>query len=384
MLNLDRILRIRLEFHAGRLMPMQLLWRTRECEVSNPRDKVVALLGMLIPTLRREKFEPDYSWPTEKLFYEFAKYVLRNFHFSDRAALLSFAGLSRRRRPEQNTPEPTSPLPSWVPDWLAHDTTRPAVFSIIREKAFNAAKGTPPIMYPLGEYGTDECFVTQIGYSLGKITSLSRSEEELDSDESTVAASQSAQATSEPPTVQDANCAALRKVELKWLRWHNDALRVFEAALSVDQLSRYEDPRSAFALTLLAGDDYKGDNATPTTMPIDNPSRSLAATVADISSSNPGKMVAVADRDGLYKRQVVVACRDRHFAVTEQGYVGLVPAGSQIGDEVYILGGVTVPFVLRQKNERKFVLVGDSYIHVMEGEVAETLSMSDWEPVLIY
>lgn len=176
-LNFDRIVRIRLEFRAGRLTPMQLLWRTRDCKVSNPRDKVIGLLGMLMPTLRRERFEPDYTWPTDELFYHFAKYVLQNFHFSDRVALLSFAGISRRRKPQQDIPEVETALPSWVPDWLAHDSAGAAVFSIIREKPFNASKGTLPVMYALGDYGTDECFITQTGYSLGKIMCLSRSNE---------------------------------------------------------------------------------------------------------------------------------------------------------------------------------------------------------------
>lgn len=385
MLNFDRILRIRLEFKARLLRPMQLLWRTRDCEVSNPRDKVIGLLGMLMPPLTKDKFEPDYAWPTEELFYHFAKYVLRNFGFSDRAALLSFAGLARRREPQQGISELKTALPSWVPNWLAHDSVSAAVFSIIREKPFNASKGTPPIMYPLGEYGTDECFITQIGYNLGKIVSLSRNQEELEAGCIEGATSEGAQATNEPPTVRGTNDAAMRDVDLKWLQWYNDAEQVFQAAMFEEKLGRYKDPRSAFAITLLAGDDYKGDNATATTKPIENPSMSLAAVVTDISSHHPRLMVNTANPDSLYKRQAVVACRDRRLAITEQGYLGLVPAYSQVGDEVYLLGGVTVPFVLRQKDGIKFVLVGDSYIHgVMEGEVAETLSADDWTPIFIY
>ncbi|RDW63631.1 hypothetical protein BP6252_11176 [Coleophoma cylindrospora] len=383
MLNLDRILRIRLEFQARRLTPMQLLWRTRDCKISNPRDKVVGLLAMLMPTLTRNKFELDYTWPTDKLFYHFAKYVLKNFHFSDRAALLSFAGLSRRRKPPQDITEVGTPLPSWVPDWLAHDITSAAVFSIIREKPFNASKGTPLVMYALGEYGTDECFITQIGYSLGKIASLSRNEEQLRTDYSGGATLESA--TNERPVVQDTNSAALWNEDLKWLQWHNDAACVFQAAVSEEKLGRYEDPGNAFAVTLLAGDDYKGDNATATSVPIEDPSLSLAAVVAGISSNNTRLMLGTINPDSLYKTQAMVACRDRCFAVTAHGYIGLVPACSQIGDEIYLLGGVTVPFVLRQKSEMKFMIVGDSYIHsVMEGEVVDTISGDDWKPIFIY
>ncbi len=375
-LNLDRIMRIRLEFRAGRLAPMSLMWRTRDCQVSNPRDKVVGLLGMLVPTLTRGRFEPDYSWPVETLFYHFAKYILRNCGFSDRAGLLSFAGLSRRRKANQEEPEALAPLPSWVPDWLAHDTLSPAVFSILREKPFNAAKGTMPVMYSLGEYGVRDCFLTQVGYSLGKIMSLSaEAEAETDSD---------AGATVEPLTARDATAMAMRHEDLRWLEWQNLAAQVLEAAKLAGQLTRYKDLEAAFALTLLAGDDYKGGNATATSVPIENPSQVLSAVLESISTGHPPPDTHQSRLVGLFKTQVTMACRARRFAVTEHGYMGLVPACTKVGDEVFLLGGVTVPFVLRQREEKRYVLVGDSYIHgVMEGELAETMTMDEWDPVFI-
>ncbi len=378
-LNFDRIMRIRFEFRAGRLAPMSLMWRTRDCQVSNPRDKVVGLLGMLVPTLTRGKFEPDYSWPVETLFYHFARYILRNCGFSDRAALLSFAGLARRRTATQEAPEALAPLPSWVPDWLAHDTLSPAVFSILREKPFDAAKGTMPVMYPLGEYGVVECFLTQVGYSLGKILSLSGDQTEGETEPD-------AGATVEPPTARDANARAMRQEDLRWLGWQKLAAQVLEAARLAGQLTRYKDLEAAFALTLLAGDDYKGGNATVTSVPIENPPQTLNAVLESISTGHTPPDSHQARLVGLFKTQVTMACRARRFAVTEHGYMGLVPTCTQVGDEVFLLGGVTVPFVLRHRQEeRKYVLVGDSYIHgVMEGEVAETMSMDEWDPVFLF
>jgi hypothetical protein len=89
-------------------------------------------------------------------------------------------------------PEVKTPLPSWVPDWLAHDFSSAIVFCIMREKPFNASKGTRPIMYPFGEYGTDEGYISQIGYSLGKIARLSIKEEEPRTDGNGGAAVESA------------------------------------------------------------------------------------------------------------------------------------------------------------------------------------------------
>jgi hypothetical protein len=86
----------------------------------------------------------------------------------------------------------------------------------------------------------------------------------------------------------------------------------------------------------------------------------------------------------LFKTQVLVACRGRRFAVTDQGYIGLVPACSVLGDEVFLLGGAPVPFVLRRRQVKRYILVGDAYIHgVMEGEITETAAMDNWGPLLI-
>ncbi|KAI1855896.1 hypothetical protein JX265_011979 [Neoarthrinium moseri] len=391
LLNLDRIVRIRLEFRARRLRPMQLLWRTRDCMVSNPRDKIIGLLGMLLPSGTKTKFEPDYGWPLEKLFYEFARYVLREYPFSERAALLSFAGLQRRRVGKVDQPQADIPLPSWVPDWLANDSASAAVYSIIREAPFRAAKGTTPIMYVMGEYGTDECYITQMGFRLGRISHLGLSADELNKEDEQETTTDAAQITNETKgkisSIGDANIAAMRTLDIKWLQWHNEAARAVEAATAEGKLHRYEDTQSAFAITLLAGDQYTDNNATATTVPIENPVKSLAAVVADISSTEPTLGQIARNAESLYKTQTQVACRDRKIAVTDEGYMGLVPMCSQVGDEVFLLGGASVPFVLRRRDPawNKFILVGDCYIHgVMEGEVMEGNSLDNWTPVLIY
>jgi hypothetical protein len=86
----------------------------------------------------------------------------------------------------------------------------------------------------------------------------------------------------------------------------------------------------------------------------------------------------------------------RRFFVTEEGYMGLGPAGMQVGDHLYILLGGQTPFILRPKHasvqtvppssqvydilNRKFAskevfeVVGDAYAHgLMDGE-----AMANW------
>lgn len=49
--------------------------------------------------------------------------------------------------------------------------------------------------------------------------------------------------------------------------------------------------------------------------------------------------------------------------------MALVPPLSRPGDIVYIILGMQTPFVLRQKDDHRYELVGECYVHdIMDGE----------------
>ncbi|KAF5576135.1 heterokaryon incompatibility 6 OR allele [Fusarium pseudocircinatum] len=61
------------------------------------------------------------------------------------------------------------------------------------------------------------------------------------------------------------------------------------------------------------------------------------------------------------------ACHLRRCFVTDTGYFGLAPAEAEIGDQVFICVGSSVPFVLREIGSYRgdeFQLVGESYLQV--------------------
>ncbi|PQE07254.1 hypothetical protein CJF31_00004949 [Rutstroemia sp. NJR-2017a BVV2] len=72
----------------------------------------------------------------------------------------------------------------------------------------------------------------------------------------------------------------------------------------------------------------------------------------------------------------------RRFFVTENGYMGLGPAGMQVGDHLYILLGGQVPFILRNPDpayfaRNMFEVVGDAYTYgLMDGE-----AMIEWREI---
>jgi hypothetical protein len=87
------------------------------------------------------------------------------------------------------------------------------------------------------------------------------------------------------------------------------------------------------------------------------------------------------DEELLNKMVTVVgALVDRRVFVTKEGYLGLGPENTQVGDQVFILGGSNVPFILRSvqnnmmgKSKAGHRIIGDCYIHgIMDGEICRS------------
>jgi hypothetical protein len=79
------------------------------------------------------------------------------------------------------------------------------------------------------------------------------------------------------------------------------------------------------------------------------------------------------------RQSIASATPSRRFFRTEKGYIGLGPPNTRVGDEVFILDGGTVPFLLRSEREslrffvgelhNPYTLVGDCYVYgIMDGE----------------
>ena len=73
-------------------------------------------------------------------------------------------------------------------------------------------------------------------------------------------------------------------------------------------------------------------------------------------------------------------CRGRRMVRTSRGYCGLVPASVEERDQVVLLKGGTMPFILRRNGEiggvsggsatMEWKLIGEAYVHgVMKGEL---------------
>jgi hypothetical protein len=68
-------------------------------------------------------------------------------------------------------------------------------------------------------------------------------------------------------------------------------------------------------------------------------------------------------------------CRNRKLAHTLRGYMGLVPSRARVGDQLCVLFGGQVSYMLRKRKDSSYEYVGECYIHgLMDGEALDLLS----------
>lgn len=93
----NRLMEIQRQLYHGQLNALNLYWLTRDALTTNPRDKIIGLLGLLSPALHG--FHPSYSWSEEHLAFELAK---RLWTYAG-PKLLSF-GRQDHHRPQFSSP----------------------------------------------------------------------------------------------------------------------------------------------------------------------------------------------------------------------------------------------------------------------------------------
>lgn len=74
----------------------------------------------------------------------------------------------------------------------------------------------------------------------------------------------------------------------------------------------------------------------------------------------------------------------RRLVITAKGFMGLVSRSGEVGDEVWILRGARVPFILRRLETGTYQLLGEVYLHgYMNGEVFTRDGMNVEESVRV-
>ena len=72
---------------------------------------------------------------------------------------------------------------------------------------------------------------------------------------------------------------------------------------------------------------------------------------------------------GSYFKRAWTASFFRRFFIVSDGSMGLAPADAEAGDAVSLILGCDAPFVLRDRGDGTYQIIGECYLHgVMDGE----------------
>ncbi|KAJ2996867.1 hypothetical protein NUW58_g830 [Xylaria curta] len=328
--------------HNGKMDSLQLIQLTRDFAVTNPEDKIFGLFA-LMSDADREAIGP-YSRSIEQVYRRFAALQVRR---GRTITMLDSAGLQRRSQQGVS-------LPSWVPDWTAQGKS-PKVISTLRPVPYSAS----------GAAQANVQLVSDIT-GTGGISVRCLMLDTID-------------------TVAHVHTAPLTRTgQPDFLVFHDKFRAAFDELVRRGK-SVYVNNEEAFARLLLMDDMYTGRNAIIYSSPIVDPAATYrAALVAWRDRRDEGNIGGKKmDTMQTYQMQARAAAVGRGFATTQTGYIGLVPNCAQVGDQVVVILGATVPYVVR-KVQSGYLLVGDAFVHgLMYGEALERRDLPPTDVVLV-
>lgn len=314
---------------------VSLLEHFRHAESTLRRDRFFALLG-LASDANEPEFEPDYSSPLEAVVLRFSRVFVRQGRGMQ---LLYRAGLNSQ----------SHRFPSWVPDWTQ---PRPGCLYESDQRAvrFMASGPRPQEAQIRGGAGEDELLVSgYIADVVDRVSISSNTEEEWK------------EYLAEIDTMIDEAALAVVPDDRDDLKWKVPIASAeypkFSSLGSLGLKPSYKALRNFLSM------DQAGDGADA-----HEASSSLAQYRVGLREAAVSSLLKQSVSYTSVLRDTVAGWR---FVVTRNGYVGVAPGLTKVGDVVTIMKGGLVPFVLREGVDRlgAFRLVGECYVHgLMHGE----------------
>lgn len=309
-----------------------IMLHARTCNVSDPLDKVYAFLGITSPSYN---LVPDYSdgiTPADAYTRAAAAHISTHKSLD----MLSFAD----EKPAD------SALPSWVPDWDFRQRTLSLRYRLRGDpRAPNASNGTgcEPNFLP-DEHGRPKRILECFGYV-------------IDSLDTAIGETADSYSSWEECLSSWASCAGVNLQE-------NTPVPNGQEYIPLSSDTKI----TAFWSTLCRG--------------IHPPEKMQRLAMADFTTELG---LGTADQSrrrlllseyssilALIPDQNYMTSAGWRFFKSPQGYYGLARSRARPGDQICVLLGADVPFVIRPLGRDEYLLVGEAYVHgVMHGEVFE-------------
>jgi hypothetical protein len=322
---------------------LDLMHQHRDCEASDPRDHIYGLWG-LAGDSQELGVLIDYSLPPQCIFRDFVRSVITGTGSMDVLCACQ-------------QPRKLEGMPSWVPDW-----SMPRQVSVLcineRYCGGDTFPGCPSRHFEkyqtTREFRADASFLYDMGvlivkgFILGQLVSLGNVD-------------------AEGLTFEDIDTFGSLDHEGRG----SSASALFNQWLDIVQTSRYALSRyptqnsllESFSRTLVANRNNKMVRPP-----------SIDENIPLLVQNNEGNRFfppeILSMTEGGF-RSCIQVCYGRRFAITDTGYIGLVPSRCEVADYVCILLGCSLPIVLR-KQEDFYELIGECYFHgVTDGELME-------------
>ena len=364
-----------------------LLRRFRSRTTTDPRDKVYALLALLDHWDRRPALLPNYSLSVPQIY----RVVVREL-IETHKTLTPLLGNTNK--------DETNDMASWIPDWSV--MPHPYEFErLARESHYDAAKGVPANTKLFGQL-----YLLSDGFSYDRITQVGECmplKDERDCEK--VFADWSALADidnpSHPryPTGESMAVAYCRTLCMDTVYAANDSELPFRAGnykrVSTDYVEKFEGYWSSLPEVESEPPTEERDPTPLDTSPRQSLKRpatfwnntapeykdsskrrkvrvSRSAAINDEDTARfPRKLLERKDTDNytkLFDRSTLTATTHRKFFRTEKGYMGLGHAEIQKDDEIFVLAGGLMPFVLRPVGKKEVEREGLQLCHKVVGE----------------
>jgi hypothetical protein len=344
-------------------IPCETLWRFRERDATDPKDKMLGLLGLF----------PRWSEHSAKAnYYDMDKFQL--YHHIPRGLIQMDNSLSILIGSDRKHSNRPVRLASWAIDWETWDCLGIHYYwsCLQRNTYYSADKDSEVVLQPLldpGIIGLVGVFVDKV-VAVGRLPTRDSNGNLCDKDE------------------ED-------ELELKltdFKKWqetgrlggdvkHEDRLASIREWTQLSKEHGLLDKdyitggpwKQAFWRTLIGNLMTKEGEMPNRTANPDDEERFDTYLNGNFDYGMPFK----------FQHSMDDMVEARSFFITQQGYMGVGPRKLEVDDEVWVLFGSRVPFALRRlqdvaksaaigKRDRNYISIGECYLHgIMKGEAVE-------------
>jgi hypothetical protein len=344
--SMERLQSLFESMQQGTQLPdlMQLIDLSRNAQQKDSRDKIYAILGLVSSDIT-ESVVPDYNAPLVDVYRDFCWNIIQLTGSLE----IIYQGSSCQNR--------NNSLPSWLPDFEM--ATPDDLLSSTRYKGFRAAGETRPAC----ELTQNKSFLVCRGFRLDTVHALGCSDFNTHiagkpHDHATLSSNQAAGRAYR--TFDDAKAALWQTISLEKIQsFPPEVVSQLMAAPLFSSLTRQQQANLYQSTTLQSLQECNGH--------MDISGYSLASLFPSNSEtldfSHPGPDLV----EAIVTVSLFIAFR--RLMTTAQGYLGLAPKRTVVGDSIFILFGCNVPLLLRPCGNGAYKLIGECYVHgSMNGE----------------